>query len=180
MSNSFGNKRFHFEMFACPICISMKYDIEKFKETVKRSESLGHLIELLGRVKAGGNYVVMKQRIKELNLDTSHWNGRKRQGWQRGRYGWRATPLEQILVENTPYKGSTDTLKKRLIREGLFLHKCYDCGNTTWKNVPIPIELEHVNGNRFDCRIDNLTLLCPNCHALTKTYRGKNKGRYAF
>jgi len=80
------------------------------------------------------------------------------------------------LIKNSKYKGGTDRLKKRLLREKIFEHKCYDCGITTWKNCVAPIELEHKNGDRFDNRIENLTLLCPNCHTFTTTYRGKNKG----
>ena len=69
----------------------------------------------------------------------------------------------------------TYKLKLRLIREGLFEPKCYNCNLTSWRGHPVPLELEHKNGNPQDNSLDNLTLLCPNCHALTATYRGKNK-----
>ena len=60
------------------------------------------------------------------------------------------------------------------IKSGIFKHKCYKCNLYEWQSKPIPIELEHINGDHFDNRIENLTILCPNCHALTPTYRGKN------
>ena len=157
----------------------MKYHIEKdkFEMMVKQSESMGHLLDTLGIIKAGGNYSTMKHRILEWNIDISHWTKtrRKRQGWQKGKSGWRAHPIGEYLVKNTPYKGSSHKLKLRLIKENIFERKCYNCGNTKWLGNPTPIELEHKNGDKFDCRIENLTLLCPNCHALTSTYRGKNK-----
>ncbi len=82
-------------------------------------------------------------------------------------------PLNEILVENSSYQSFK--LRNRLLKGGLMQAKCYSCKNTTWLEKPIPLELEHVNGNHSDNRIENLTLLCPNCHALTPTYRGKNK-----
>jgi hypothetical protein len=84
-------------------------------------------------------------------------------------------PLEEILIENSSYRGSTSALKRRLINEGLFEKKCYGCGGTEWLGKPIPIELEHKNGDRLDNRIENLTVLCPNCHAFTPTYRRRKK-----
>ena len=65
-------------------------------------------------------------------------------------------------------------LKKRLIKEKGFEHKCYKCNLTEWQGKTIPIELEHINGIHSDNRIENITFLCCNCHALTDTYKGKN------
>jgi predicted nucleic acid-binding Zn ribbon protein len=55
-------------------------------------------------------------------------------------------------------------------------HKCMDCGNSEWKEVPIPLVLDHIDGNPYNFFPENLRLLCPNCDALTPTYKGKNKG----
>ena len=62
-------------------------------------------------------------------------------------------------------------LRKRLIREGFFEHKCYKCKNSKWNNKDIPLELEHKDGDHSNNNLNNLTLLCPNCHAQTPTYR---------
>jgi 5-methylcytosine-specific restriction endonuclease McrA len=56
-------------------------------------------------------------------------------------------------------------------------HKCQICNNATWLENPIPLELDHISGDRDDNSESNLRLLCPNCHALTPTYKGKNIGR---
>lgn len=66
--------------------------------------------------------------------------------------------------------------KNRLIKE--FNHHCWDCGLREWKKQPIPLQLDHIDGNSDNSLKENLRLLCPNCHALTPFFGGKNKGRY--
>ena len=68
----------------------------------------------------------------------------------------------------------TSTLKRRLLREGVLRPRCAGCGLERWRDTPIPLELDHVSGDRSDNRLENLRLLCPNCHAQTETYRGRN------
>ena len=153
-----------------------KFTQSEFTSLVKESESMGHLLERLNIVKAGGNYSTMKKRIMVWNIDTSHWNGRKRQGYLNRKLGLRRRiSLSEIMVENSTFIHSS--LKNRLIEEGIFERKCYECNNTVWMGKPIPLELEHISGNKFDNRRENLTILCPNCHAQTDTYRGKNIGK---
>ena len=83
-------------------------------------------------------------------------------------------PLLDILKGLHPQYQS-NKLRIRLLEEKVFEHKCYSCNLTEWLNKPIPLELEHINGKSSDHRLENLTLLCPNCHSFTDTYRGKNK-----
>lgn len=66
------------------------------------------------------------------------------------------------------------TLKKYLIDQHSY--KCSSCNNTEWMECPIPLEVDHIDGNAGNNFPDNLRLLCPNCHALTSTYKNKNKG----
>lgn len=83
-------------------------------------------------------------------------------------------PLEEIIVGKHPQYQS-NKLRIRLLEEGYFDPKCYSCNLTTWLGKDIPLELEHIDGNSSNHLLNNLTLLCPNCHSFTDTYRGKNK-----
>jgi len=66
-------------------------------------------------------------------------------------------------------------IKERLLKEGYKQWKCERCNNSSWLKGKIPLELNHINGIHTDNKLENLELLCPNCHAMTDTYRGKNK-----
>lgn len=152
-----------------------KWTDEQLIEAVKTSLSYAEVMRKLGLKAAGSNYDTVKNKIKEYNLDTSHMTG---QAWNQGdRYKpiREAQPLEAILIENSSYR-STYHLKDRLLKECMKEYKCECCGRTEWLGKPIALELHHVNGIKDDLRIENLQLLCPNCHAFTDNYRGKNKG----
>lgn len=120
----------------------------------------------------------IKERAEKLGLDTNHILG---EDWAKSIYSGNAKyTLEQICIENSSY-GNCQRLMKRLKRELGWEHKCSSCENTTWtikgETHSIPLELEHINGNHFDHRLENLTFLCPNCHTFTSTYKGKNLSR---
>jgi len=83
-------------------------------------------------------------------------------------------PLKDILEGKHPQYQS-NKLRLRLLKENYFEHKCSNCLLTEWLDNLIPLELEHIDGNSSNNLIDNLILLCPNCHSFTPTYRGKNK-----
>ena len=68
----------------------------------------------------------------------------------------------------------TNKIRKKLLEEGLKVHKCECCGLETWLGKPIPLEVHHKDGDRSNNDISNFELLCPNCHAFTDSYRGKN------
>lgn len=68
----------------------------------------------------------------------------------------------------------TNKIRKRLLDEGIKEHKCECCGLSKWMGKDIPLEVHHIDGNKKNNTIENFMLLCPNCHALTDTYRGKN------
>lgn len=82
-------------------------------------------------------------------------------------------PLFDILNgKHNQYQ--TNKLKKRLIKEGLLENKCSKCELIEWNSEPLIMELDHIDGNRTNHSLDNLRLLCPNCHSQTDTFRGKN------
>jgi hypothetical protein len=149
-----------------------KYNIIELSNIIAESFSIAEVLRKLEIVPAGGNYRTIKNQIKKENIDTSHFTGK---GWLKGKRNAHAKsiPLNEILVADCYYQ--TSKLKKRLFQEGIFEKKCDCCKRKEWEGQPIPLELDHINGQNFDNRLENLRVLCPNCHALTNTYRGKNK-----
>lgn len=150
-------------------------DIDKkdseFIDIVKSSYSIADICRKLNIKPYGGNYRVIKNKIKKLNIDTSHMTG---QAWNQGdRKMNYIKPIADILVNNSHYKSYR--LAKRLVKEGLKEHKCECCGLKEWMGKVIKLELHHINGDPCDNRFENLQLLCPNCHSYTDNYRGKNK-----
>lgn len=84
--------------------------------------------------------------------------------------------LKEILIKNSKYRGSGARLKDKLYKAKLKEPKCEECGQgEEWRGKKLGLHLEHVNGEHYDNRLENLRILCPNCHAITDTYAGKNK-----
>lgn len=152
----------------------MKYCKEEIEIIVKESFSIAECLRKLNKKQAGGNYISFKNLLNKFEIDTSHFTG---QIWNKGKkFGPKEFNIENLLILDTVFR-STYHLKNKLISKGLKEEKCENCQRTKWNDRKIPLELEHVNGNRLDNRIENLKLLCPNCHAQTEFYRGKNKGK---
>lgn len=149
-----------------------KWSDQDLINAVKESFSYSQVIQKLGLRPAGSNYDTVKFKIKSLDLDISHFTG---QGWNTGvRYQQirPAKPLNEVLTN--PSFHNSNNLRKRLLNEGIKERKCERCSNSYWQGYPISLELHHVNGDKFDNRLENLQILCPNCHALTHNYCGKN------
>ena len=146
------------------------YTDEDFIEAWTTSGSIRQVLNKLGLVEAGGNYTCAKKKAATLNLTKEHMHG---QAWNRGKTHGPKRPLKEYF--SNEFRITSNSLRKRLIKEGYKEHKCECCGITEWNGQPAPIELDHINGNHHDNRLENLRILCPNCHAQTDTYRGKNK-----
>lgn len=153
-----------------------KYTKEQFIQAVKENKSYAGVMKQLGLIPAGGNYETVKKKITKLNLDISHFTGK---GWNVGlKFKPKtARPLSEILIENSNYQSYK--LLRRLLKEGVKQRMCERCNNIEWEDNPIPLELHHINGIHSDNRLENLQVLCPNCHALTDNYRGKNTKKSA-
>ena len=146
---------------------------DALKKAVKESTSLRQVIGRIGLVGAGGNYEQVKRYIREYKLSTNHFRG---QAWSRGLtgIGKPIIPLEKILVRNSNFQSFK--LKKRLFKAGIKKKECEECGWAKYSpDGYLPLELDHINGDRHDNRIVNLRILCPNCHSLQTTHRGKNR-----
>lgn len=144
---------------------------DEIAEAIRASRSFAEAMRRLG-LRPGANQARLRDRVAALGVETSHLRG---QAWARGArqpYPSRARALAELLREGTFVK--TSHLKRRLIAEGAKQRRCEICGSESWNGRPIPLELDHINGRRDDNRLENLRLVCPNCHAQTPTYRGRN------
>ena len=149
---------------------------QQLRESAKKSTSYGQLLRRIGLRYAGGNYAQIRRYIKELGIDISHFKGK---AWNKGLkgVGKDRIPLEKILVRNSQYQSFK--LKKRLFKVNLKPQHCEQC---KWAERTsdgyLPLELDHINGDHYDNRIENLRVLCPNCHSLTPHHRGRSgKGK---
>ena len=165
----------NFPVYLIFIYMNIKYTKERLTEVVSECESFRQVLKKLGLKEAGGNYANIQKRIKQFDIDTSHFHG---QVWNKGKTWSKVKDITDVLVENSTYKTglhrSTYQLKKQLFRLGYKEKICEVCNNTEWMGHEIPLELHHINGNKYDNRIENLQILCPNCHSFTDNYRGKN------
>lgn len=148
------------------------YNLQQLQEAVRTSLSYRQVLLKLGLSDKGGNTSTVKRKVSEWNIDTSHFTG---QAHAKGKRLVPRTDTEKYL-SNEMSIGSY-RLKNRLLREGYFQYICSSCKQTEWLGNPIPLELDHISGKNDDNSLSNLRLLCPNCHALTPTYRGKNQER---
>lgn len=153
--------------------MSKNYTNEEFVEAVKNSFSYAGVCRYLGLSTRGGNNKTIKRKIEELNLDVSHFTGQR---WNKGltskdNPSIKRKSIDEILIKDSGW-GSYN-IKNRILEEGLKEYKCERCYRTEWEGSKIPLQLHHLNGVHTDNRLENLQLLCPNCHALTDNFSGK-------
>lgn len=148
------------------------YTKENLERIIKESLSFADALRKIGLASKGGNCSTLKKYVMQYNIDTTHFSGQR---WNKGLAHTNKTsltPIGEILKENTNFK--SHYLKLRLVSEGLKEYKCEKCGcNGEWLGKPITLELHHINGNHYDNRIENLQILCPNCHSQTPNHRCK-------
>jgi hypothetical protein len=147
----------------------MKYDKDLLERFVIESLSIADVCRKLEIRPIGGNYKSLKKYFNIYNIDISHFTGRAWNTGDKFRSFNKKYPIEDILVENSTYT-NTHKLKKRLIDEGLKIYECEECGIENWNDKPISLHLDHKNGDNLDNRLENLRILCPNCHSQTSTY----------
>ena len=150
-----------------------KWTKDQLRLAAKQSFSIRQVLRRLGLKEAGGNYSQVKKFLSLYKINTKHFKG---MGWSKGLVGIGKPRIstDKILVKNSDFQSFK--LKKRLFKEKIKMPKCEECG---WAKYSIdgrlPLELDHINGDSRDNRLENLRILCPNCHSLKPTHRGRNR-----
>ncbi|MFJ7625919.1 HNH endonuclease [Streptomyces sp. NPDC097595] len=151
----------------------VRHTEEKLRELVARSTSVAEVVRRLGISPVGGNHTHISRRIAALGIDTSHFALAP----PRRSKSARGNPL--VLGDRQNGRIPGERLRRELVRTGV-VDACAECGNAgVWQGQPLRLEVDHVNGDWWDNRPANLRILCPNCHAATDTYRGRNRARTA-
>ena len=148
---------------------------ERIVQLVANNRSYQSILATLGlTINSGGNNRWIRTKVIAIGLNTDHFTG---QGHLKGKsHNWgKKQPLSEILIQDSDYS-STVRLKIRLIRDGLLKNECYECGlNSIWNDKPIVLQIDHINGDNRDNRIENLRILCPNCHSQTNTFCSRGR-----
>ena len=144
------------------------YTKEILEPLIKESYSWSEVARKLNVSFNTGTQTHIKKRSIDFNLDFSHFTGR---AWNKG-MTFIPKPNEEYFIKNGNI--NSNRVRIQLFKRGLKEKRCEKCGLTEWNNQPIPLEVDHINGIYNDNRIENLRILCPNCHAQTPTYKSKN------
>ncbi|MFD7664428.1 HNH endonuclease signature motif containing protein [Streptomyces sp. NPDC059788] len=146
---------------------------EVLEPAVASSTNVCEVLRYLGIEEVGGHHTHISRRIRALGIDTSHFTGKSRT-----RRATRHRSDAGLLVE-MPAAGArrvpSNRLKTAMLARGA-TDECTLCGTgPNWRGGTIPLEIDHIDGNWRNNRMENLRILCPNCHSVTDSYRGRAK-----
>lgn len=153
-----------------------KYTKEKLAPLVKESTSITAVVRKLGLNPRSNSHCLISKRVKEAQLDTSHFLGK---GSNRG-VGHRGGPDKRAWTDILKYGNDERSVKlRRALIESGRSYVCADCKQPPlWQNKRLVLQVHHIDGNRLNNKSDNLEFLCPNCHSVTDNFGIKNRRKW--
>lgn len=149
---------------------------ERLEKVIKESFSYSEVCKAFKLNCTSDIFSNLKAYIKLFNLDINHFNHARTYYKDNFSKGY---TKEDLFKENS--LASTTTVKNRILKDNLKEYKCVECGNKgMWQGKKISLQLDHINGDNKDHRLENLCFLCPNCHAITETWCAKNVKKKMF
>ncbi len=150
-----------------------KMSRDEFQTLVYKSKTLIEIIRFLGYRNMGGGYRMLKQRLKDENIDYSHISlglyANKGKCYKK----FKPISHEKLFCKDSLYPNST--IRRYIARDELIEYRCSLCNlNPEWNGKPLTLILDHINGDNTDNRFKNLRFICPNCDMQTETHGGKN------
>lgn len=146
---------------------------KEFQDIINKSNSFVDVLKHFGLDPYSGNHRTIKARIERDDIDLTKLNENRSKNISTKSSFHNSTPDSEVFVKNSKYSNNSG-LKRKIISKGLIPYCCDKCKcNGTWKNEPITLQIDHINGDNKDNRIENLRFLCPNCHSQTPTFSGK-------
>lgn len=137
------------------------------------SNSINNLCEFLGVRAVEYYYKRINDIIKRNNLSTEHFGTLKKANSR----STQSYSDKEFFVENSTRNGAS-TLKRLISKYRDY--KCECCGISEWNGKPLKLQVHHINGDNKDNRIENLQILCPNCHTQTDNYCSKNNSKRTY
>ncbi|MEZ0068433.1 hypothetical protein ABIA32_004458 [Streptacidiphilus sp. MAP12-20] len=151
------------------------YTPEMLAEAAAASVSFAGVVRFLQLRQAGGTQAHIARRIRACGIDIGHFTG---QAHNKGQRRPKLTPAQILTQRPSNAKRVPGCRLRQALRELGRLDVCAECGTgPIWRGKPLSLEVDHINGDWSDNRIENLRILCPNCHAITDTDCGRNKRR---
>lgn len=155
------------------------YTPTELQQLLDNSDSYSDVLRKAGLNPKGNNPETLKRIIKEYNLSTTKLNENRSKLFSRCAYiakSKSATKLEDVFSGKV--KMQSTKLLKRLISERYKVYKCEICGVSEWMGKYISLQLHHKDGDHNNNSLENLQILCPNCHSQTSSYAGKNSHKH--